>query len=52
MKKLILTLILILSAPSIMFTTYGVYIMFECQKDLLRSESCRIIAVDNLGLGL
>jgi len=52
MKKLIIILILILSVPSIMFTTYGIYIMFECQKDLLRSESCRIIAVDNLGLGL
>jgi len=52
MKKLIIILILILSMPAFAFTAYGVLIMFECQKDLLRSESCRIIAVDNLGLGL
>ena len=52
MKKLILILILTLSIPSIMFTTYGIYIMFECQKDLLWFEPCRLIAVDNLGLEL
>jgi len=52
MKKPIIILILILSMPAFMFTAYGVFIMFECQKDLLWFESCRIIAVDNLGLGL
>ena len=52
MKKLILILILTLSIPAFMFTAYGVYLMVECQENLLRSESCQIIAVDNLGLGL
>ena len=52
MKKPIIILILTLSIPAFMFSAYGMFIMFECQKDLLWFEPCRLIAVDNLGLGL
>ena len=52
MKKLLITISLILSIPAFMFSAYAILMIVDCQENLPRYENCKFVAVDNVGVGL